>query len=698
MSKYDWIIGIDLGQNEAQISIDDEEKSAALPEHIPIALYPSVDGETWLAGSEAMAAAFDGGGLVEGFVSAGEDTQYAGGYGRRELIRIYLCALLDIAGVPRDAYERTALTVTLQDPDESLVLTLLEIGKELFPDAGSFTVISHTMAYEYYTIAQKKELWARDVGMFEYDHEGLRYHHLTVSSQAPGGYLAAETTGLQDIMDGSEIGRLDEKEMDLKFSEAMGRAVNGKQISTFYLVGEGFEENEDGRLWLNQSLQKLCAYRRHVFVGQNLYARGACMCSHFTAYPQERPNLMLFDNKVAPKEIYMLTLFQRKAVKTVLLPAGNAWYNAAGSLHLLIGSTDHLVFRIRDVMSGAEKRVLLELPDLPVRPGRTTQLAVRACFVSEKVCRITVSDEGFGEFFAASGKQWETSFDIEAPDTADEEAKEDGFVIETAKVLNRDVLVMPVTGVRIGGIEQLCWYIYTNTDILNADMYNERLFDWLSSVTGDPSIADYVRSGRTCKEMTRRLLTTANYFSGNEINAVIDRMIRMEKMPAADREKLAADTWMRNGLYLTALRQYHHLSCHMADAPEEKQAAIWRNMGLASFKLHNKVQAADCMKKARDVSGQEQDQTDYLLMLLACGFSERFEEEAGKAELTEEQMEELAGRVRRVQDAFEFSERGQKVRDGIELKHVRRMADYSDFVQSFVDSRQERYMNIKQRG
>ena len=48
-------------------------------------------------------------------------------------------------------------------------------------DAKLLALESHRLSYEYYALSQRRELWTHDVGLFEYDRHGLRYHHLSVS-------------------------------------------------------------------------------------------------------------------------------------------------------------------------------------------------------------------------------------------------------------------------------------------------------------------------------------------------------------------------------------------------------------------------------------------------------------------------------------------------------------------------------------
>ena len=46
------------------------------------------------------------------------------------------------------------------------------------------------------------------------------------------------------------------------------------------------------------------------------------------------------------------------------------------------------------------------LPGIPHRPNKTTRLSLELHYVSQKECRVTVRDLGFGEMFPSSGKVW----------------------------------------------------------------------------------------------------------------------------------------------------------------------------------------------------------------------------------------------------------------------------------------------------
>ena len=81
--------------------------------------------------------------------------------------------------------------------------------------------------------------------------------------------------------------------------------------------------------------------------------------------------------------------------------------------------------RMRDPLTNFEQTAVMTLDALPQRPPKTTKLLIETSFQSETDCHIRVTDMGFGEIFAATGKVWEMHFDIgEASEASGQSAKE----------------------------------------------------------------------------------------------------------------------------------------------------------------------------------------------------------------------------------------------------------------------------------
>lgn len=90
-----------------------------------------------------------------------------------------------------------------------------------------------------------------------------------------------------------------------------------------------------------------------------------------------------------------------------LIEAGKNWYECKAGCELILDDTKELTFIVGTFGEKQKKKVVMGLPGLPERPNKTTRLSLSLAYVSQKQCRVTVKDLGFGDMFPSSGKVWD---------------------------------------------------------------------------------------------------------------------------------------------------------------------------------------------------------------------------------------------------------------------------------------------------
>ena len=83
------------------------------------------------------------------------------------------------------------------------------------------------------------------------------------------------------------------------------------------------------------------------------------------------------------------------------------------SREILLDEGKELVLYARSMRGGETSSYTIVLKGLPERPVKTTRLRISLAYQSAKVCKVTVKDMGFGEFFPSSGLIWESMLDME---------------------------------------------------------------------------------------------------------------------------------------------------------------------------------------------------------------------------------------------------------------------------------------------
>ncbi len=708
MNKQEWIVGFDLCADYCQFSYFDTEKNE--PEsvgddhkvRIPTALTRLYASDAYLAGQEALDAAEEGRGtLITGFAEnlAGEPLCEVDGAPVAKSELIYQFVLKSLGRLTRlNPQARIAyLTITAPAMDLAMADAVDQIAARMDIPKGHAAALSHMLSYEYYALSQKRELWTHDVGLFEFTKESLKYHHLGISWKHHPATVVSETTDLTDFMAPEDLAQPG-LETDQRFMRAITEVSARRTISTFYLVGEGFEDAGSGTSWMKSSLHQLCSLRRHVFVGQNLYARGACYHSFYLAAPDMQPGFQAVNSDLLTKEIYLKTTHRKAPQKMLLVSAGKAWYNAAGSNTVIVDGCNELIIRVHDVLSNIEQKTVLHLEDLPARPSKTICLKLETVFESESICHITATDMGFGEFFKSSGKVWETRFDLNGiPDMP--VPPEEGVVIETFKPVVRMGHVIRMSGSRVYTLEELCWYIYQNVYTLSMDLFDEGMLAWMDHITGSHqlslAIRNYKEGGRTLKEIVRLFLSSVDYLNNSEITTVFNRLAILEKQNPVEHAKIAADNYCKYGHYMAALSMYHHVAYQMnhdyeKEATRQFKAAVYHNMGVTYLKLHNMTSAIQCLKEACSLEKSESYLIHYLTALQLSGDKELLMEGAEACGATMSQLSAVRKAVAEAEEAYPQSEQGLALKEGLDLKQVS-MSKYNAFASEYLERQKKRY-------
>ena len=197
----------------------------------------------------------------------------------------------------------------------------------------------------------------------------------------------------------------DTYQMDIDFAKIGEYESKKAYISAVFLTGVGFSNK-----WMKKSTNVLCQGRR-VFVGQNIYTKGAC-------YRAVGGEYMSFydDYFVETKENVLsdigITLGDEKDTFVPIITGGKQWYNTHGELNVILDDTDVITIVYKNHKTGEEKRESVSISGLPKRPNKTTKLSLEVEFDSPHEGAVIIRDLGFGKLFPTTNKIYRKEFDI----------------------------------------------------------------------------------------------------------------------------------------------------------------------------------------------------------------------------------------------------------------------------------------------
>ena len=285
-------------------------------------------------------------------------------------------------------------------------LSLIHIFGMLGLKNASLFLIGRAESFFYYNICQPEELWKQDVLLCDFSGTFLHTLLFTANRKTSPVACFVEEADWKEVAAGR-------KDLDQRFLETMKAVIGDRNISCVYLIGEGFLGE-----WYQESLRFLCQERR-VFLGNNLYSKGACYAARQRMTPGSVSEDYVFLGKDMLKANISLYVEKRGQDSChPLLDAGTNWYDAKAEIDFLLEEENRFSLRITPLNGGEIRDVEIALTGLPQRPARTTRIHLQIDMADLTTLRLNMEDFGFGEFFPATHQFWEKTISIGQPDTA----------------------------------------------------------------------------------------------------------------------------------------------------------------------------------------------------------------------------------------------------------------------------------------
>ncbi|MBR4210242.1 MAG: hypothetical protein IKQ96_08525 [Lachnospiraceae bacterium] len=406
------ILGIDLNDDYSQISCFSREimdaEAIGLSEDensclIPSAICRERASGKWRIGQDAYAFALQGDGTMVDkpikMLSRGGIATIGGvRFTAEDLLTVFVEQLLRL---PKERYheeEVDQLVFTVQEKTVETAGGLTRVAERLGIPRNKVHVITHSEAFLFYVLSQKKEIWTNEVCLFDLGENGLHFYEMDFlrgrnPKQVRATHEEMEERFSLDILDEESGCRMGDRIL----TSCAEKKLERKIISAVFLTGKGFERTD----WAPDALRVICQKRR-VFAGQNLFARGAAFLAFDSLQPTTAyPYVCLCEGRVAAS-VSLKVEYEGRERQLILVPAGSNWCEARASVELIPDDVRTLDFVVTPCMSPTPRHFLVSLDELPSRPNKATRIEVIVSFTSEEQMTVRVVDKGFGELFMGS--------------------------------------------------------------------------------------------------------------------------------------------------------------------------------------------------------------------------------------------------------------------------------------------------------
>lgn len=298
------------------------------------------------------------------------------------------------------------IIVTVKNLNDNLVKGIYDALLEIGIDRDRAFVQSHAESYQYYALSQSKELWASDVGLFDFDEEGLIYHQISINRLDHPYIVSLTEKDFSQIINYETIQNLEQEKLEYTFQTVAADALHRQVVSTIYATGKGFEGE-----WADNALKQLCIGRR-VFKGQNLYSKGACYAAKEMVAEKTLSDFIFLGKEKIMGTIYTQGYMNSDFQEIVLAKALTPWYEVDLHTDFILDDTEEVPIIVNNIKTKKITTYSMLLHDIPKRPSRTTRIEFRVKFYNQTTAVITVKDKGFGDFYPSSNRVWEETIEI----------------------------------------------------------------------------------------------------------------------------------------------------------------------------------------------------------------------------------------------------------------------------------------------
>ena len=406
----DIYLGIDLCRKNLQMSYYREDRNE--PESIyqlnntetyqlPNVMFYCTDENRWYVGNKVSSVRFNKNGKiiedVMGNVGSSNNLVINGtAYNYDQLLLILLKEQIEefLQRFEDCVLRKVSITVERYDPNVFEVLH--KLAEELLLEDDDFYIMSHENAFFQYVMRQEEELKNNSISMFTYNNEGMDYYRIDRQNQGKTAIYDLKIERIPEITYSMLFE--DVEKLDSDFAEIAKLKMRDKYISTVYLTGAGFHDK-----WIEKSKNVLCSGRR-VFMGQNIYTKGACYHARLGAYEHDR-DVVFRSNEFITHDIgVMIGDVEGRNNFYPIVSGGREWYNMKGSVELFLDDTNRIEIVYRDRITGDTEKDVIEIHGLPKRPPKTTKLSLDVELNDENNGAIIIRDVGFGNIYPTTNK------------------------------------------------------------------------------------------------------------------------------------------------------------------------------------------------------------------------------------------------------------------------------------------------------
>lgn len=172
-------------------------------------------------------------------------------------------------------------------------------------------------------------------------------------------------------------------------------------------------------------------------------------------------------------------------------------------------------------------------------------------------------------------------------------------------------------GVNVYCVEELSYLLAANPFMIDAEIMDKELAQWLDTECGLTELSHQLltlfRRGSQPGIYVSTILNYANYCKEEDKRKIDEVLQGNAGLSDFERQKKQGDFLMQNGRYQLAVEEYEKILRELPEAENNLKPVLYHNMGVAYGKLFQFESAARFLRKAYELSGNEESGIQFLI-------------------------------------------------------------------------------------
>jgi len=251
-------------------------------------------------------------------------------------------------------------------------------------------------------------------------------------------------------------------------------------------------------------------------------------------------------------------------------------------------------------------------------------------------------------------------------------------------------------GMNIYSIEELCYYFVRDAYILDNDIMDEKLCDYISKELGLKDIAESLRilieRRASLGQFVTCLLEMTGYLSDEEKASVKQVLVDNASLSFIEKRKKRADNLLEAKKYTRAIDEYHYIISRMKkDEDPEIYSLILHNIGIAYARLFMYDKAAYYFREANSINGDREILIHYLQALRMTMKRESYERYVLRMGYHDSVIREAENRLTEARNEKLNSEYAKEIEEIQELRADGHISEYYSRIEKTFSAWKQEY-------